>query len=140
MALQKLDLNKTLPGCAGVNFSDKNAVEHFIEGEQFRPCANLQCDSVDVPVDHVRLYMPMCLESRFAKEGQAQWFDMPNRDLPLSPVTYMSIPASAGGISCPADYPGFKSRTMAKVEKVAEKIHVKDGVWAAFWAWVMKAF
>lgn len=101
------------PTPASINFTDRNAVERFLETKKFRRCSNLKCDHVNLP-EQV-LYMPVCVERRFAREGVAQYFDLPLPGRPLSPVTYLAIPEWAPFISCPKDCKGYRNRTVAKV-------------------------
>ena len=88
-----------------MNFSDRNAVERFLEGKKFRHCANLQCSPVEL--EHQVLYMPMCIEGRFKREGLAEVLDLPHPPRPLSPVTYTTIPLWAPLVSCPAGIAEF---------------------------------
>lgn len=99
-----------------INFTDRNAVEKFLETKKFRHCANLECSRVDL--HRQVLYMPMCLDDRFNKQGDAEFFDMPSaQKRTVSPVTYMSIPNWAPFISCPHDCKGYRNRTIAKAQK-----------------------
>src|SRR5258708_21750857 len=100
---------------AEINFTDRNAVEKFLEGDKFRSCANLECSPVEL--EHDVLYMPMCMEGRFNREGIAEHLDMPRPPRPLSPLTYTTIPVWAPLVSCPADCKGYQNRTVAKVKK-----------------------
>lgn len=103
-----------------MNFSDRNAVERFLEGKKFRHCANLQCSPVEL--EHQVLYMPMCMEGRFKRKGFAEVLDLPQPPRPLSPVTYTTIPLWAPLISCPADCKGYRNRTFAKVQDAASSL------------------
>jgi hypothetical protein len=67
------------------------------------------------------LYMPVCFEGRFAREGAAQAIEMPLRTRPLSPITYTTIPIWALLISCPPDCRGYENRTVAKVLAIFKK-------------------
>ena len=100
---------------AEINFTNRDAVEKFLEGEKFRRCANLECYPVEL--EHEVLYMPMCMEGRFNREGIAEHLDMPRPPRPLSPLTYTTIPMWAPLVSCPADCKGYHNRTVAKVKK-----------------------
>lgn len=143
MSFTALNLNESRQ--RSVNFTDRNAVENCLQTERFRPCANLRC----VPA-HLRdevLYMPVCVEGRFHREGVAEFYDMPLPPRPVSPVTYMMIGVWAPLISCPADCKGYKNRTVAKTQKAGGRVasllfeHVlkpAEFLWAAFWAWVFK--
>jgi hypothetical protein len=102
------------PATANIDFRDKNAVERFLETKKFRHCSNLQCEEVKHPQMHM-LYMPVCLEGRFAREGFAQHIEMPMGNRPLSPITYRSIPQWAPLISCPRDCRGYRNQTLARV-------------------------
>jgi len=97
-----------------INFADRNAVETFLESEKFRPCANLECSQVGL--QHQVLYMPVCREGRFHREGVAEFLDMPLPPRPLSPVTYMSIGSWAPLVSCPRECKGYRNRTLAKAK------------------------
>src|ERR1700751_2767027 len=73
------------------------------------------------------LYMPVCLEGRFAREGFAQHIDMPMRNRPLSPITYTSIPQWAPLISCPRDCRGYRNRPLARILALFKRDrHVED--------------
>jgi hypothetical protein len=95
-----------------INFADRNSVEKFLESSKFRPCSKLECSPLTL--QHQVLYMPVCLEGRFHREGIADFFEMPLPPRPLSPVTYMSIPTWAPLISCPRDCKGYQNRAVAK--------------------------
>jgi hypothetical protein len=144
MSLTELNLNNA-PEPTNTNFGDRNSVERFLESEKFRPCANLECSQVNLH-DKV-LFIPMCLQGRFDRQGIGDFFDMPHPSRPCSPVTYMSIPTWAPLISCPLDCKGYKNRVVAKTQKASEKIaswlfeHLlkpAEFFWAAVWAWLFK--
>jgi hypothetical protein len=145
MSLTELNLND-VPERKNINFSDRNAVEKLLETEKFRPCANLRC--APVKLQHHQLFMPMCDEGRFDRQGVAEFFDMPNTQVrSLSPVTYMNIPSWATLVSCPPDCKGYKNRTVAKTRKAGGHAaswlfeHIlkpAEIVWAAVWAWLFK--
>lgn len=99
-----------------IDFGDRNAVERFLESSRFRRCTHLECSPVNLASQVV--YMPMCMEGRFHKEGIAASFDMPAPSRPLSPVTYTTIPIWAPFVSCPLDCKGYKNRTVAKLHSV----------------------
>jgi len=107
--------NSKAPENKNINFTNRNAVEKFLEGEQFRPCDNLKCSPVEL--EHDVLYMPMCMEGRFHREGVAEVLDMPLPPRPLSPVTYTTIPIWAPLVSCPHDCKGYENRTVAKFQR-----------------------
>jgi hypothetical protein len=100
-----------------INFGDRNAVEKFLESSRFRPCAHLRCSQLSLP--HHVVYMPMCMEGRFRKEGSAEFFDMPVPSRPLNPVTYTSVPTWAPFVSCPLDCKGYQNRTLARLQTSA---------------------
>lgn len=85
------------------------------------------------------LYMPACLEGRFAKEGVAQAIEMPSRSRRLGPTTYATIPLWAPFISCPPDCRGYENRTIATVKSMFKKgpqTEVKSGESASRkWDW-----
>ena len=56
-----------------INFTDRNAVEKFLETEKFRSCANLECSQINL--HNQQLFMPMCKEGRFDRQGIAEFFD-----------------------------------------------------------------
>jgi hypothetical protein len=140
MDLTPLGLNKPLPDGRGVNFSDRNSVEQFLETKRFRPCANLKCEPASLP--NIKLYVPMCLENYFAKEGVARYFDLPDVSRPLSPLTYTTIHEWAPFISCPRDCKGYQNRKIAKLKHtanmVANTLHPREWMNAAVWAWIVK--
>jgi hypothetical protein len=103
-----------------INFGDRNAVEKFLESSRFRPCAHLTCSQADLP--HQVLYMPMCMEGRFRREGIAGSFDMPAPSRRLSPVTYTSVPIWAPLVSCPPDCRGYQNRTVARLQTAAMSV------------------
>jgi hypothetical protein len=103
-----------------INFADRNTVEKFLETDRFRPCANLDCSPVKL--QHQVLYMPMCREGRFHRQGVAEFFDMPLPPRPLSPVTYMNIGSWAPLVSCPRECKGYRNRTLAKAQKAVKRI------------------
>lgn len=104
-----------------INFTNRNAVEKFLETEKFRPCANLRC--APVKLQNQQLFMPMCDEGRFDRQGVAEFFEMPSTQVRrLSPVTYMSIPSWAPFISCPSDCKGYRNRTVAKLARAGSSV------------------
>jgi hypothetical protein len=109
-----------------IDFRDRNAVERFLETEKFRRCTNLRCDSVSHP-NMQMLYMPACLEGRFAKEGVAQHIELPLGSRPLSPVTYTTIPIWASLISCPPDCKGYRNRIVARVRAMFRRQSHPEG-------------
>lgn len=138
--IAQLNLNKRRPDNSGINFADKNSVEQFLATEQFRPCVNLECQPLELKID--TLYMPACLDQRFAREGVAK--DIPIYPDPrgLSPITYTTLPLWAPLVSCPRDCKGFKHRRIAKLQHVAKMVahtlHPKEWMNAAVWAWIVK--
>jgi hypothetical protein len=100
-----------------INFGDRNAVEKFLESSRFRPCAHLTCSQLSLP--HQVVYMPMCMEGRFRREGTAEFFDMPVPSRRLSPVTYTTVPIWAPLVSCPLDCKGYQNRTVARLQTAA---------------------
>lgn len=129
----------------GLNFTDRNAVEDFLETKRFRPCANLKCFPAHVQRDAI--YLPVCLQGRFHREGVAEFFDMPVPPRPLSPLTYTSVGAWGPLVSCPRKCKGYRNRTVAKILTGGKHAaswffeHIlkpAEFFWAAFWAWVMK--
>ena len=100
---------------AEINFTDRNAVEKFLEGKKFRRCENLKCSPVEL--QYQILYMPMCMEGRFNREGFVEHLEMPRPPRPLSPMIYTTIPMWAPLVSCPVDCKGYQNRTVAKVKK-----------------------
>ena len=145
MSFTELNL-KGAPPPEPTNFGDRNSVERFLESEKFRPCANLECSRVNL--HNQVLYMPMCLEGRFDRQGSiGNFFEMPHPSRPCSPVTYMAIPTWAPLISCPPDCKGYKNRTVAKTQEAGGKaagwffervFKPAEFLWAAFWAWLFK--
>jgi hypothetical protein len=91
MSITGLNLNNA-PQRKATNFGDQNSVEEFLADKKFRQhCVNLRCSPVQL--QHQRLYMPMCDEGRFDRQGIGEAFEMPSTKLGrLSPVTYMVIP------------------------------------------------
>ena len=130
---------------AEINFTDRNAVEKFLDGKQFRHCANLRCNPLQLQQGTV--YMPFCMESRFKREGVAEFLELPSPPRPLSPLTYTTIPTWAPLVSCPADCKGYRNRTVAKVKKtIASSVRTllrrnkaesaierKRGWWETWW-------
>jgi hypothetical protein len=104
-----------------INFTDRNAVERFLDTEQFRPCANLEC--LPVQLEQV-LYMPVCREGRFKREGVAGLLDMPLPPRPLSPLTYTTIGIWAPLVSCPPDCKGYRNRTVGRMQKALRRAAV----------------
>lgn len=144
MSLTELNLNKA-PNPKSVNFADRNAVEKFLETEKFRPCASLACRGVELP--HEVLYMPVCHEGRFNREGVAEFYDMPRPPRPLSPLTYTDIGIWAPLVSCSPDCKGYRNRTVAKAQQAGGRAGIwlferilkpAEFLWAAFWAWLLK--
>ena len=146
MSITGLNLNKA-PRPKATNFGDQNSVEEFLADKKFRQhCVNLRCSPVQL--QHQRLFMPMCDEGRFDRQGVAEAFEMPSAKVGrLSPVTYMVIPTWAPFISCPLKCKGYKNRTVAKFESVGKEAtgwvfhHVlkpAEIFWAAIWAWIFK--
>ena len=146
MNLTKLNLDEA-PKPKATNFGDQNSVEEFLEDKKFRQrCDYLRC--APVQLQHQRLYMPMCDEGRFDREGIADALEMPSRKGGrLSPVTYMVIPSWAPFISCPIKCKGYKNRTVAEIEKVGKQgaswvfhhvLKPAEIFWAAVWAWLFK--
>lgn len=145
MSLTELNLNDA-PKPKSVNFSDRNAVERFLETDKFRPCANLLC--APVKLQHQQLFMPMCKEGRFDRQGIAEFLDMPNTQVRhLSPLIYTIIPSWAPLISCPPDCKGYRNRAIARTQKAGGRAagwlleHVlkpTEIFWAAVWAWIFK--
>src|SRR5262249_39229135 len=133
-------------GLKNVDFTDRNAVEDFLGSERFRSsCDNLKCDKV--ALREITLYMPVCAQNRFARDGVAQQFDMPDRSKPVSPLTYSSIPFWAPHISCPPKCRGYRNRTIANCLRFGKQaLHwcservfkPAEVLWAAFWAWIFK--
>ena len=109
----------------GVDFTDRNAIEDFLGTERFRPCASLKC--IPAYLEHMVLYMPVCLEGRFRREGVAQHIDMPRPGRPLSPLTYTTLQAWGPLVSCPGNCKGYRNRTIAKVRRVGRR--------AVSWLW-----
>jgi hypothetical protein len=97
-----------------VNFSDRNAVEKFLETAKFRPCAHLKC--LPAGLKHGIVYMPVCLEGRFNKTGVADFIEMPLPPRPLSPLTYTTIGVWAPLVSCPPDCKGYRNRALANMQ------------------------
>jgi hypothetical protein len=97
-----------------INFTDRNAVERFLEGDQFRPCGNLKC--LPVNLQYQIVYLPACLENRFHREGIAEHLEMPLLSRHLSPMTYQSVGIWAPLVSCPRDCKGYRNRTVAKLQ------------------------
>ena len=129
----------------GLDFSDRNAVEKFLETDRFRRCANLECRSAHL--EHVVLYLPVCLEGRFNKEGIAQYLDMPMPQHPLSPLIYTTVAQWGPRVSCPRDCKGYRNRTVAKILGTVKRgaswvfeniVKPTEVLWAAFWAWVLE--
>jgi hypothetical protein len=146
VTLTKLNLEEA-PKPKATNFGDQNSVEEFLEDKKFRQrCEHLRC--APVQLQHQRLYMPMCDEGRFDREGIAEAFEMPSTKVGrLSPVTYIVIPSWAPFISCPLKCKGYKNRTVAKIEKVGKQgaswvfhhvLKPAEIFWAAVWAWLFK--
>jgi hypothetical protein len=130
---------------AGLDFSDRNAVEKFLQTDRFRPCANLECSPAHL--QHVVLYTPVCMEGRFNREGVAQYFDMPVPARPLSPVTYTTVAEWGPLVSCPRDCKGYRNRTVAKILATGKHgagwffhniVKPTEVLWAAFWARVFR--
>jgi len=121
MSLTELNL-RDAPKRRATNFGDQNSVEEFLKDKKFRQhCVNLRCSPVQL--QHQRLYMPMCDEWRFDRQGIAEAFEMPSAKVGrLSPVTYMVIPTWAPFISCPLKCKGYKNRAVAKVERVGKEV------------------
>lgn len=151
MSLTELNLNNR-PSRKSVNFTDRNAVEEFLQTERFRPCGRL--GYLRMPVEHTALYMPMCSEGRFYKEGIAQYYDMPLPRRRLGRLTYVTSPVThtAVGVwgplvSCPCDCRGYRNRTVSRIRTAGSRAAIwllenilrpAEFVWAAFWAWVLK--
>ena len=146
MSLTELNL-RDAPKPKATNFGDQNSVEEFLADKKFRQhCVNLRCSPVQL--QHQRLYMPMCDEGRFDRQGIAEAFEMPSTKVGrLSPVTYTVIPTWAPFISCPLKCKGYKNRTVARFERVGKEAagwvfhHVlkpAEIFWAAIWAWIFK--
>lgn len=112
--------NSGPPTQVSIDFGDRNAVERFLEGKKFRRCTNLRCESVS-PSNMQMLYMPICTEGRFAREGFAQHIEMPLHSRPLNPITYTTIPQWAPLISCPSDCRGYQNRTVARLRAMFRK-------------------
>ena len=66
-------------------------------------------------LQHEVLYMPVCREGRFNREGVAAYLDMPLPPRPLSPLTYTTIGIWAPLVSCPPDCKGYRNRSVAKL-------------------------
>jgi hypothetical protein len=151
MSLVELNLNKP-PNRRSVNFTDRNSVEAFLQTGRFRPCANLKCSPGRLA--HDVLYMPVCSEGCFNKEGIGQCYDMPLPRRRLgrltyvaNPVTYTAVGVWGPLVSCPCDCTGYRNRTVAKIQTAGSGIaswsfenilKPADILWAAFWAWVFK--
>jgi hypothetical protein len=147
MALTQLDLNKKAPPTEKTDFRDKNAVERLLATKKFRSsCDNLKCEQVNLPL--MTLYMPVCWESRFDREGIAKDLPMPDHSRrSLSPLTYNTIAFWAPSISCPRPCNGYRNRTFAKLQRGVKQsalwlsTHLfkpAEVFWAAVWARVMK--
>src|ERR1700722_18713019 len=95
------------------NFGDKNSAERYLECGKFRRCANLRLIPAHVP--SVLLYLPVCMESRFNKTGNAEFLPMPVYGAALSPLTYTTVGQWASHISCPRDCKGYRSQRWAKI-------------------------
>ena len=93
------------------DFSDRNSAERFIECGKFRRCTNLKLIQARLP--SVRIYLPVCAESRFNRAGAAQMIEMPVAGFPLSPVTYTTLGQWAPLISCPRKCKGYRNKRWA---------------------------
>ncbi len=143
MALTRIELEKKP---RDVDFTDRNSVEDYLHTERFRSsCDNLHCDKIAFST--MTLYMPVCLQNRFARDDVAQHFDMPDRSKPVSPVTYSMIPVWAPHVSCPPKCRGYRNRTVANCLRFGKKsfhwcsehlIKPAEVAWAAVWAWIFK--
>jgi hypothetical protein len=114
MSLPELNSNEPREP-KNIDFADRNAVEHFLETEKFRPCANLECTPLQL--QHEVLYMPVCREGRFNREGVAEFLEMPLPPRRLSPLTYTTIGIWAPLVSCPPNCKGYRNRTLAKIRR-----------------------
>lgn len=125
----------------GLNFTDRNAVESFLETQRFRPCANLKCFAAHV--QHDVIYLPVCLQGRFHREGVAEYFDMPLPPRPLSPLTYTSVGAWGPLVSCPRKCKDYRNRTVARIltaitsRKMSNRKPLSRGQKIAIWAIVV---
>lgn len=151
MSLTELNLNNP-PNRKSVNFTDRNAVEEFLQTERFRPCAKL--GYLLKHLERMALYLPMCSEGRFYKEGIAQYYDMPLPRRRLGRLTYVTSPVThtAVGVwgplvSCPCDCKGYRNCTVARIRTAGRRVaswffenilKPAEFLWAAFWAWVLK--
>jgi hypothetical protein len=119
------------------NFGDKNSAERYLECGKFRRCANLRLIPAHVP--SVLLYLPVCMESRFNKTGNAEFLPMPVYGAALSPLTYTTVGQWASHISCPPDCKGYRSQRWAKVrswfmpKKTQKEVPTMSGVLSNGW-------
>lgn len=131
-----------------VDFTDRNAVEDFLHGEKFRSsCDNLHCVMIPRSAKTPTLYVPVCLQNRFARKGLAKHFDMPDGSKLVSPLTYLNIPYWAPHISCPPKCRGYRNRRVAKSLRFGKQalrwcsehlIKPAEVLWAAVWARIFK--
>lgn len=126
------------------NFTDKNAVDRYLECGRFRRCANLKAAPAYLP--DVTIYIPMCMKSRFNRTDVAAYIPMPSPNQPLNPLTQASLRYWSRSISCPRNCREYKNATVARIwaqtRRFSDSIlgHVikpSEIWWAAFWAWVM---
>jgi hypothetical protein len=122
------------------NFGDKNSAERFLECGKFRRCANLRLIPAKVP--SVLLYLPVCMESRFNKSGNAEFLPMPVYGAPLSPLTYTTVGQWASHISCPRECRGYRSQRWAnflnrirpkRTQKATQMDSPSSGVFSDGW-------
>ena len=105
------------------NFSDRNSAERFLECGKFRRCANLLLPLVHQASPPVNVYVPICAESRFNKEGVAQHLLMPNpASHTVSPIVYTTVGQWAPLISCPRKCKGYRNKYWAALTHTVRKM------------------
>lgn len=137
--------NPELAAVPDTDFTDKNAVDRFLNCGKFRRCANLKAPHARLP--GATVYLPVCTKSRFDRKGVAALIEMPEPRRPLEPFTYTTLAVWAPLISCPRDCCEYERPASAKVKRWLRQslswvsqhlIKPSEILWAAFWAWLFR--